>query len=137
MSTPLSDRRSQLAPIAFLFALLSVLIILLESRLHQLGVDGRVLHGANLLLFITAGLSSLLLLLQSKKSGGQALLKSIYGGFMIRFFGIALAALIYILLKRKEVNSPGLIGGAIFYVLYWVVEIRSLRQILKSDSGHA
>ncbi|MFN4893413.1 MAG: hypothetical protein ACK5G0_06605 [Bacteroidota bacterium] len=137
MQISLSNKLAHLAPIAFLYTVLGAGIVLLESKLHQWGVDRRVLHGANTLLFITAGLSSLLQLLQSKKSGGQALLKSIYGGFMIRFFGIALAALIYILLKRKEVNIPGLIGGAIFYILYWVVEIRSLRQILKSDPGHA
>ena len=132
MKTPVSDKLGQLAPIAFLYAVLGAGIVLFESRLDQWGVDRRVLHGANTLLFITAGLSSLLLLLQSQKTGERAVLTSIYGGFMIRFFGIALAAFIYIMLKRKEVNIPGLIGGAVFYILYWMVEINTLRKKLKS-----
>lgn len=137
MNTTLSDKLSHLAPIVFLYTLLAVGIIFFETSLRQLGVDRKVLHGANTVLFLTASLSSLLLLLQSGQSGSHAILKSIYGGFMIRFLGIALAAFIYIFLKKKEVNIPGLVGGAIFYVLYWVVEMRSMRKQLKSPSTHA
>lgn len=137
MNTTLSDKLSHLAPITLLYTVLAAGIIFFQSYLEQWGVDKRVLHGANTVLLLTASLSLFLMLLQTGKPGSQAILKSIYGGFIIRFLGIAMAAFIYIFLKKKNVNIPGLIGGAFFYVLYWVVEIRSARKQLKSTAPHA
>jgi hypothetical protein len=51
---------------------------------------------------------------------------------MIRFFVLAGSAFIYILSQRKQVNIPGLIGGAFFYILYLIVELRPIRAKLKS-----
>lgn len=137
MNKTLSEKLSHLAPITFLYTVLAVGIIFSESYLRQWGVDKRVLHGANTLLLLTASLSSFLMLMQSGKTGSNAILTSIYGGFIIRFFGIALAAFLYIFLQKKNVNIPGLIGGALFYVLYWAVEIRAVRNQMKSSAPHA
>lgn len=100
-------------------------------------VDLAVLHAANTILFLVASFAAFWMSIALRKSGGHALLKALYGGFMIRFFVLAGAAFIYILSKRKQVNIPALAGGALFYVLYLVVEIRSLRSVLKSDSSNA
>ncbi len=132
-----SDRTSILAPLLLLYTLLAAGIYFFSGRLVAMGAEVRVLHGANTIVFLATLAASLWLTIQFQRSGGQAALKGLYGGFMIRFFLIALSAFVYILLKRKEVNVPGLIGGAIFYVLYWLVEIRNLPSKMKSTSHHA
>jgi hypothetical protein len=126
--------------IAYLIVLgagLALLIALFHVQLTALGVDLRVLHVANGLLFVVSSMATIWMGKSLQRSGGTALLKALYGGFMIRFFLLAGAAFIYILSKRKQVNVPGLIGSAIFYILYLTVEIRSLRNVLKSNSSNA
>ena len=126
-----------ISPLVYLYTFLAISIVLLKNQLVGHGIDVRVLHGANTLLFIVASLTTFWMAIALRRSGGQALLKALYGGFIIRFFLIAVTAFIYILSKRKQVNIPGLIGGALFYILYLVVEIRSTRKSLKSESSYA
>lgn len=137
MNTRLTDRLSILSPLVFLYTGLAILIIVLQTQLKGWGVDLRVLHGANTILFLVASVAIFWMSVSLRASGGQALLKALYGGFMIRFFVLAGAAFVYILTKRKQVNIPGLAGAALFYVLYLVVEIRALRSFMKSDSSNA
>ncbi|MFM7671252.1 MAG: hypothetical protein ACKO6Q_01505 [Bacteroidota bacterium] len=137
MYTTLSDRLSILSPIVSLYGVLAILIIFLRQQLVGWGVDVRVLHGANTILFLAAAFASIWVTIQFRHANGQSMLKALYGGFMIRFFLIALTAFVYILMKRKQVNVPGLVGGAIFYVLYMVLEIQTLRAKLKHPSTNA
>lgn len=137
MSTHITHRFSILSPLVFLYASLAILVLVLQTQLIAWGVELRVLHGANTILFLVASAAIFWMSVSLRAIGGQALLKALYGGFMIRFFVLAGAAFIYILTKRKQVNIPGLAGAALFYVLYLIVEIRSLRSFLKSDSSNA
>lgn len=137
MKTRLSSRSPVFYPLVLLYTALAILILLLRTQLFGWGVDVQVLQGANTLLFLVALVAAWWMSGSLRKPGGQALLKALYGGFMIRFFVLAVTAFIYILSKRKQVNIPGLVGGAFFYILYLVVEIQSLRSVLKSDSSDA
>lgn len=66
----------------------------------------------------------------------QASIRAIMSGFMIKFFSLALASLLYILYMKKEVSLPALGLSAVLYVLYAVAEIRALLLLLKStDHG--
>jgi hypothetical protein len=116
---------------------ITLLIVLLKDQLINQGVDLRVLHAANLLLFLVSTVSTIWMIRSFRQPDGHALLKALYGGFMIRFFLLAIAAFIYILANRKGVNIPGLVGSAVFYILYLTVEIRSLRKVLKSTNPNA
>ena len=64
----------------------------------------------------------------------QVSIRAIISGFMIKFFVLTLAALLYIFLKRKALSLWGLGGAATLYVLYTIVEIRALLLLLKK--GH-
>jgi hypothetical protein len=55
---------------------------------------------------------------------------------MIKFFVLAVAALLYILYMRKEVSVPVLAVAAVLYVLYTVAEVRALLLLLKT-ADHA
>lgn len=133
MSTRLTDRLSFLTPLLVLYTTLAMLMVVLKTKLIGWGVDLQVLHGANTILFGVAVFAAIWMSASLRKSGGHALLKAIYGGFMIRFFVLAGSAFLYILSQRKQVNIPGLIGGALFYMLYLVVELRPIRAKLKSN----
>jgi hypothetical protein len=137
MKTRPANRSSVFYPLILLYTALAMLILLLRAPLFRWGVEVQVLQGSNTLLFLVAFVAAWWMSGSLRQSGGQALLKALYGGFMIRFFVLAATAFIYILSKRKQVNIPGLVGSAFFYILYLVVEIQSLRSLLKSDSANA
>jgi hypothetical protein len=131
-----TGRLAALLPFLFLFGGITLVVFLLNPLLFSWGVDVRVLQVSNALLFLVALFSTGWMGKSFRQPGGQALLKALYGGFMIRFFILAISAFIYILVKRKQVNVPGLAGAAFFYVLYTVIEIRALRTHFKSDPKH-
>ena len=137
MNTPQTRLRTSLPPFVALFGLLTLAISLFQTQWIKLGADPRVMHSANTILFAVTIISFWVMSRQFRQPGGQALLRGLYGSFMIRFFLIAVAAFVYILIQRKQVNVPGLIGGGIFYVLYLGLEIRQIQRMLKSASTHA
>ncbi len=137
MQTSSPTRIAALFPFISLLLILAAGIFLLEKYLIRWGVDVRVLHAANVLLFAVTALASIWMSRSLRAAGGQALLKALYGGFMIRFFILASVAFAYIISQRKQVNLPGLIGAAVFYILYLSVEVRSLQPVLKSGKQHA
>ncbi len=95
-----------------------------------------VVMGANLLLYAL----TLYLFRRTKKSfadpNPQVSIRAIMSGFMIKFFLLAVAALVYIFVMRKEVSIPALLCSATLYLLYTTVEIRALLLLLKS-ADHA
>jgi hypothetical protein len=66
----------------------------------------------------------------------QVSIRAIMSGFMIKFFVLAVAALVYIFVMREAVSIPALLCAATLYLLYTTVEIRALLLLLKS-ADHA
>ncbi|MFM7645626.1 MAG: hypothetical protein ACKO41_02825 [Sphingomonadales bacterium] len=96
----------------------------------------KVVATANLMLY---GLT-LFLFRRTRKSftdpNLQVSIRAIMSGFMIKFFVLAVAALVYIFSMRKEVNVPALVAVAVLYVVYTGAEVRALLFLLKK-STHA
>ena len=118
------------------FLLVAGLSLLLWDRLSEKDIDWRVLFSGNLLIaavtFAAFGLTSRSL--RSPKP--QAFVRAMYGGFIIKFFVLALAAFVYIMVAKKGVNKIGLGSCAVLYILYTAIEIRGLMQLLK-ERKHA
>jgi threonine/homoserine/homoserine lactone efflux protein len=114
-----------------LFGLVTVLCFLASGPMEMQGVDPLLVAGGNLLLF-TVTLLVFVLLRRSLRAGRpQTFVRAMYVGFMVKFFTVALAAFIYILLTRKQVNVRGLATCAALYILYTVIETRALLRLLK------
>jgi heme/copper-type cytochrome/quinol oxidase subunit 3 len=118
-------------PLFVLFALLSAFFITGKNWLLKQGIDPNVLIVGNLLLFLV----SLTAWAINKKSftnnNPNAALRALYAGFMIKFFVLALAAFVYIMLVKKNVNKPALIICGAFYIIYTAIEIRALLKMLR------
>lgn len=118
-------------PLFFLFAALSAFFITGKNWLEKQNIDPNVLIIGNLLLFLV----SLVAWALNKKSfdnhNPNAFVRALYAGFMIKFFVLALAAFIYIMMMKKNVNKPALIICGVFYIIYTAMEIRALLKILR------
>lgn len=95
------------------------------------GISQEVVIGGNLILFAVSMAAFWITSRSFRSSNPQASVSGMYGSFLIKFFVIALAAVIYIMLEKKNVNKPALMICAGLYVLYAGFETSALMQLSK------
>jgi hypothetical protein len=122
-----------LRPVLVLFIIVNVLCIAGKSWLEKKGVSQEVLLGGNGLLMLVSMLAYILMRKAVISNSPQAFVRAIYGSFMLRFFLVAIAAFIYIMVVKKAVNKPALIACAGLYIIYTAIETRSLMKMLKQN----
>ncbi len=118
-----------------LICLVTSMILLLAGQFSWLAWSViQVTSGANLLLY---GLT-LFLFRRTVKSfadpNPQVSIRAIMGAFMLKFFVLATAALLYIFYLRKQVSVPALSAAGVLYILYTAAEISALLRLLKQPT---
>jgi hypothetical protein len=114
-----------------MFVLINALFIIGQKRLVEKGFNTDVLIIGNLVLFAVSLTSFLLLHKSLTAANPNSFVRAMYMGFIIKFFVIALAAFIYIMIAKKEVSKPSLIVCAGLYILYTFIEVSVLTKLLK------
>jgi hypothetical protein len=127
--------RQSIRPLLLVFVLTNALFIVFRQRLQAKGVDGEVLIGGNLILFLVSFAALFLTARSLNAANPQAFVRAIYGSFMIKFFVVAVTAFIYIMVAKKNVNKPALLACAALYIIYTGIEIRTLTKMLKQKKN--
>lgn len=118
-------------PLIFVFVLLTALFIAANDWLIKKEVSQDVLIGGNLILFIVSLTAFFITAKALRSSNPQAFVRAMYGSFIIKFFVLAIAAFIYIMMAKKNVNKPALVACAGLYIIYTGMETRALMKLLK------
>ncbi|MCG7855406.1 hypothetical protein [Flavihumibacter sp.] len=119
-----SPSRKPFRLITFAFALVNILLIVFRSRLEPWGLDTNVLLYGNIFLFLIFLISGWMHFSAAGNKSTQVFMRSMYGGMILKLFGIAIAAFIYIYIARENVNKPALFGFMFLYLLYTFIELR-------------
>lgn len=119
--------------ILLLFVLLNSLFLLFKTKLLTLGFDADILIIGNGILFLMTFISSKLLHNSLHAPNSAAFLRGVYGSFLLKFFIVAIAVLIYAFLNRSNINKPGLFTLMGLYLVYTFIEISSL--LKKTDKA--
>lgn len=122
-------------PVFIFFIVINTLTLTGSSLFAKWNADRYVVMAGNLVLFGATVLSMLIYAKSFASDNPNAFGRSLYGSFLIRFFACALAAAIYILVVRKDVNKPGLIICMGLYIVYTFLEVRTLTRILKQKKN--
>ena len=122
-------------PLLLLFIFLNTFFLLGKIFLNKQGADHLVLIGGNLVLFIATSLSFYISQRSLTSKNPNASVRSLYGSFMIKFFLIAIAAFIYIMVAKKNLNKPALFACMGLYLVYTFVEVSSLQKLLKQKKN--
>jgi hypothetical protein len=126
---------TSIRPMLLVFVLVSAFCITGKNWLLQKGILPEVIIVGNLVIFLVT-LSAFFVTRNSfKKQGGSAFLRGMYGSFMLKFFALAIAAFVYIMVAKKNVNKPGLIVCAALYFVYTAIETRTLMKMLKPNNN--
>lgn len=130
-------------PLLFLFIILNAAFKFGRSWLAKKGVDYDVLVIGNLILFVATALSFIIYLRSLRSTTTGSSIRGMYGSFIIKFFTCLIAAFVYIMVAKKDVNKPGLFICMGLYIIYTIVEVSSLQKLLKQkvksnpgDSGY-
>jgi hypothetical protein len=124
-----------LRPMILVFILLSAFLITGKAWLEKKGIDQEVLIIANLVLFAVSLLTFWLTFRSLKSNNTHVFVRGLYTGFILKFFAVALAAFIYILVAEQKLNKPALFCAMGLYIIYSSIEVNTLLRILKQKKN--
>ena len=124
-------------PLVILFVVLNGFFITGKNFLNREGFSHEVLLGGNLVLFAATFLSFYISQKSIVSTNVNSSVRSLYGSFMAKFFLIAIAAFVYIMTAKKEINKPSLYICMGLYVVYTVVEVVTLQKLLQQNRRQA
>jgi hypothetical protein len=122
-------------PLFLIFVFLSAFFITGKSWLLKQGIQPEVAIVGNLILFAVSLTAFFITKKSFASSNGNAFVRAMYGSFMLKFFVLVIAAFIYIMIAKKNVNKPGLVLCAALYFIYTVIETRALMKMLKQNKN--
>jgi hypothetical protein len=124
-----------LRPMVLVFVIVNAIFILGRNKLTSFGIEQNVVIAGNLILFLVSLTSFVLTRKSLGSTNPNAFVRAMYGSFMIKFFVCAIAAFIYIMATKKNVNKPGLIACMGLYIVYTTMEVAALSKILKQKKN--
>jgi hypothetical protein len=129
-----SDRKTYF-PLLYLFLGLSLVFLFLQYLIPGTFVNYRVLLVGNLLLFIVGWISVRMSKAALEHKNVQMFLRLVYSSFLLKFFVLAIGAFIYIALYKKNINKPALLGCFGLYIVYAIIELRSVMKQSKKPNA--
>ncbi|ULQ53489.1 hypothetical protein [Flavihumibacter fluvii] len=133
MDTQSQPAKTIFLPIIGLFVFVSSLLWLFKPQLDGNGINTTVLLAGNVFLFVLFMISTWLQRNAMMDKSTQIFLRNVYGGILLKLFGGATAAFIYIYIARDNVNKPALFGTMFLYMLYTIIELRVVLKKTKSS----
>jgi hypothetical protein len=121
--------------ITYLFLASSILFFLLKFLLAGTAVNYNVLLYGNLLLFAVSWISVRMSTRAVVHKNVQVFLRLVYGSFLMKFFVLAIAAFVYISIFKKQVNKPALFGCFGLYIIYTLIEVRTVLKQSKKPNA--
>ena len=124
-------QKRPLLPIVGLFIAVQSLVNLFGGRLESAGIDRNVLAVGNLFVFLITLLSMWILMRGVRTTKTMAFMRSVYTSFIVKFFLVAIAVVVYALATGGKVNSGGVLTTMFLYLMYTFIEVRILLKLVK------
>jgi len=129
------NKLKPLLPAILLFIILNGFFLAGRNLLQKWGADQEVLIIGNLILFVVTMISYLLSIRGLQSANPHAVVRSVYGSFMIKFFVCIIAAFAYIMSVKKNVNKPALFACMGLYLVYSFIEVSVLTKLSKQKKN--
>jgi hypothetical protein len=122
-------------PLVILFVALNGFFIAGRQLLEKWRVDGNVLIVGNLILAFISWISFTMAKRALDNPNPNVFVRAVYGSFMIKFFGCAVAAAVYIALYKKNLNKPALFACMGLFLVYSFMEVSALTRLMKQKKN--
>jgi len=122
-------------PLIFTFAFITAFCLTGKSWLADYKLDSNVILIGNAILFFVSLIAFLITSRSFRSSNPQSFVRAMYGSFMIKFFVVAIAAFIYIMIAKQSLSRQSLGACGILYIVYTILETRALTRLLKKKKN--
>jgi ACR3 family arsenite efflux pump ArsB len=129
------NKKAAFFPLLIVFVLLNTFFITSKSWLAKKGIEHEVLIIGNLLICLVSLISIVITQRSFKNSNPNVFVRAVYSSFVIKFFILAIAALVYIVLSGKNVSRPAIFSCMGLYVIYSFIEVSALLRLLKQKKN--
>ncbi|MFT3700818.1 MAG: hypothetical protein QM802_00485 [Agriterribacter sp.] len=121
-------------PVIFVFVIVAVLILLLESALTGYGFNTKTLFWGNVFLFLLSLISFFIQQKGNKPGAPQLFVRYFYISFLIKFLLVAIVVLVFATVAGK-VNRSAIIACMALYLVYMFIEIIIALKSGKTNNG--
>ncbi len=116
-------------PLIIVFLFLTVLIFVAYFLYADKRIDFLVVMGSNCLFFLVSLFVFRMQFMAMQNSNPNVFIRSVMGGMIIKVFACVIAVIGYYFLSRTAFNKPAVYIGMIIYIIYLVVEVRTIMKL--------
>ena len=120
-------------PIVIIFVVTTLIFILVPSLDFLWNMNKTVMIAGNSILFVATFISFYLYTRSLSNNNVHAFLRMIYGGMFAKMLICLFAALIYIMIVKKDVSKGAIFGCMFLYFVYTFVEISIIMKLSRKD----
>lgn len=120
-------------PIVIIFVVTTLLFIIVPSLDFLWNMDKRVMIAGNSILFGATFISFYMFSRSLADNNVHAFMRMIYGGMFAKMLICLFAALIYIMVVKKDVSKGAIFGLMFLYFVYTFVEISIIMKLSRKE----
>ena len=122
-------------PLFITFFVLTVIIFAANFLYAEKGIDYVAVMGANCLFFLISLLVFRIQYLAMYNSNPNVFIRSVMGGMLIKVFGCVIAVVAYYFISGTAFNKPAVYASMVIYIIYLVVEVRTIMKLNKTKNA--
>lgn len=120
-------------PILLIFIITNAVLVIVPSLDFLWNMDRSVMIVGNLIIFAATFFSFQLYRRSLSNNNVHAFLRMIYGGMFAKMMICLVAAVIYIMIVKKDVSKGAIFGCMFLYFLYTFTEISIIMKLSRKD----
>ncbi len=122
-------------PLFISFFVLTVIIFAANFLYAEKGIDYMVVMGSNCLFFLISLFVFRMQYLAMYNSNPNVFIRSVMGGMIIKVFACLIAIIAYYFISGPSFNKPAVYISMIIYVVYLVVEVKTIMKLNKTKNA--
>ncbi len=122
-------------PLFITFLVLTVIIFAGNFLYTQKGIDYSIVMAGNSLFFLISLFVFRMQYIAMYNSNPNVFIRSVMGGMLIKVFGCVIAVVGYYFISGSSFNKPAVYASMVIYVVYLVVEVRTIMKLNKSKNA--
>jgi len=122
-------------PLFITFLFLTIVIFAARFLVTEKGIDHSIVMGANCLFFLISLFVFRMQYMAMYNSNPNVFIRSVMGGMLIKVFGCVIAVVAYYFISKTAFNKPAVYVSMIIYIIYLVVEVRTIMKLNKSKNA--
>lgn len=123
------------SPLVIAFIILSVLILAGYIFYAGKGIDYLVLMGGNCIFFLVSILVFRMQYMAMHNNNPQVFIRSVMSGMIIKVFACVIAVVAYYFASKANFNKPAVYVSMIIYMVYLIVEVRTIMKLNKTKNA--